>query len=289
MRNNSFLRLFLTFILLPVACGILSSLFVNYVFSKKREPQFIVSPVRSVVLKKSLVDNRLLIVSDKDGNEINRDISIVRFYLFNSGDIPIKQVDILDDLNLYFNDSSANILDYRILKSSRDLCKIELHGSDSIKEIGVSFKILEKGDGFSGQIIYSGLTSSELKLRGVIEGVDAIGSIEDARSGIAWRSILIVAVILIGILILIVVIFDNMKGKRTISERLTTRYSLWIKLEENGYMFQFFRYTYAKLLVISITCFILLFGLSSYVTIKFLINTKGSRIELPKVPESLTN
>lgn len=53
-----------------------------------------------------------------------------------------------------------------------------------------------------------------------------------------------------------------MKPKRTLSERLTTKYQLVIRNEENLAEKSNFGFTYAKLLVISITFFILTFSLS---------------------------
>ncbi len=55
-----------------------------------------------------------------------------------------------------------------------------------------------------------------------------------------------------------------MKPKRTLSERLTTKYQLVIRNEENLAEKSNFGFTYAKLLVISITFFILAFSLSMF-------------------------
>ncbi len=53
-----------------------------------------------------------------------------------------------------------------------------------------------------------------------------------------------------------------MKPKKTLSERLTTKYQLVIRNEENLAEKSNFAFTYAKLLVVSITFFILVFSLS---------------------------
>lgn len=53
-----------------------------------------------------------------------------------------------------------------------------------------------------------------------------------------------------------------MKPKKTLSERLTTKYQLVIRNEENLAEKSNFAFTYAKLLVISITVFIVIFSLS---------------------------
>lgn len=54
----------------------------------------------------------------------------------------------------------------------------------------------------------------------------------------------------------------NLKPKKTLSERLTTKYQLVIRNEENLAEKSNVGFTYAKLLVISITLFILLFSIS---------------------------
>lgn len=57
-----------------------------------------------------------------------------------------------------------------------------------------------------------------------------------------------------------------MKPKKTISDRLTTKYQLVIRNEENLAEKTTFGFTYAKLLVLSITLFIAIFGLSLYLS-----------------------
>lgn len=269
--------------MLPVVSGILSTILYSYVFTKKREPQFVVNPVKSVVFKKSLIDDRVLFVSDKNGNQIEDDIFIVQFYFFNSGFTPLKQEDILEDLYLYFDDPNVNILDYKILNSSRSLCKIELNSIDSTR-IGISFKILESDDGFSGQIIYTGLPSSDLKIGGAIEGVRSIGDIDDARSKVAWNS-----VVLIFLIIILIISINEIFKRRLILAKIgfTTQYSLWIMDDERSLQARLLGFTYRKLLIASIMFFIITFSISSLITIGFMNRVDKKKVELPTIPDSL--
>ena len=85
--------------------------------------------------------------------------------------------------------------------------------------LNIGFHILEKNDGFTGQIIYSGDPDAKLIMKGVIEGVKEIKTNTSVsriqmykmvpyRIGLPW-----VAIILFGVSILLVI------SKETISER----------------------------------------------------------------------
>ena len=77
------------------------------------------------------------------------------------------KTNVLDDLN-------TNILDFKLLGYSRSVIDIRLSRSNNnpLREINIDFKILEKNDGFTGQILLEGNKEAKIKLKGDIEGVD---------------------------------------------------------------------------------------------------------------------
>ncbi|TVL96887.1 MAG: hypothetical protein CV087_23120 [Candidatus Brocadia sp. WS118] len=111
-----------------------------------------------------------------DGNEIKNDIYLTKIYFWNNGKKPIRKENILDGLNITLEDSVGTFLDYKILKTSRDIINFQVI-SDSLnpqKKINFSFDILEQFDGACIQLWIESIGYKDIKINGIIEGSSLI-------------------------------------------------------------------------------------------------------------------
>jgi hypothetical protein len=229
--------------------GIASGAFFYYDGLKEREPTFIVDPIVSTIVDKELVKDKPLKILNSKGIEITQDVNVLTFYFFNQGNESIRQENILSDLTLSLP-INCEILDYKILKVSRDVSKIRLLKNDSIKNsISINFKILEKSDGFTGQIIYLGGKENRLALRGEIEGVKQVFTNVKTFNSFKLSSPLI--------LILILFLIFNLYFIFKFNPRLKHTYQLVIRNEKNIAEKTSFSFTYAKFLIVCASCFVL--------------------------------
>jgi hypothetical protein len=149
-----------------------------YLHSKsEREPVFLVDPVKTIVIDSKVLPKTTLQVIKGNNIPIEGDITSIRFYFWNNGKEPIRREHILLPIVISLGDKQGEILDYKLLSSSRpDVINaiIERNERDPKTSININFRILEKDDGFTGQILYSGDPNKELLIKGVIEGVREI-------------------------------------------------------------------------------------------------------------------
>jgi hypothetical protein len=213
---------------------------------------------------KELVKDKPLKILNSKGIEITQDVNVLTFYFFNQGDESIKSTNILSDLILSLP-LNCEILDYKILKESRDVSKIRLSKKDSIKNsISINFKILEKSDGFTGQIIYLGGKEHRLILTGEIEGVKQIFSSVKTLNHIKLSSLLVLMLILYIILNLYFVV--------KFGSRLKQPYQLIIRNENNLAEKTTISFTYGKFLIVSSSIFMLIFVGSLFLSKTLLSN-----------------
>jgi hypothetical protein len=143
------------------------------VSKKEVDPTFIQEKNTQQLLSRELVSKAPLTIYKSDGTEIKSNIFSQTFYFFNQGKEPITPDKVLEPLYISIPDSNGEILDFKILKNSRNITQCELRlDSVSKTKIDIHFKILEEDDGIVGQIIYStnSSTGSPLKLEGTIQG-----------------------------------------------------------------------------------------------------------------------
>ena len=132
----------------------------------------------------------------------------MNFFFWNKGRQPIKEEEILKRLSIVIEDSLAKIIDLRLLALSRDICQIQMNTANSElkNRIEINFEILEKYDGFAGQIIYEGNPQANIIVEGIIEGVESVSNFALSESELVERAIINVF-IGIGIAILLIVMF----------------------------------------------------------------------------------
>jgi hypothetical protein len=168
---------------LSVTIGIVGILIAIYAYTrtkKERIPTFYVDSVRTQIIDAKQVSSAPIKVIRNDGTEIKSDLNAIRFYFWNDGNETIRVENILENIILTIDDPDAEILDFKILKISRIVTGLQLNKitiDDSFHfGLKISCVILEKNDGFSGQIIYAGKPNADLNINGIIEGYGPIKS-----------------------------------------------------------------------------------------------------------------
>lgn len=168
MAFKKWLALFITLIPILYVCFE----FYSYYSDKKViDPTFITQKNAQQILSKDLIANAPFKILKASGEQINSNVYSQTFYFFNQGREAVTNDLILENIYLTLSDSTAEILDYKIIKISRELtkCKISLD-STTRNKLYIDFKILEEDDGFMGQIIYCTINSPELIIKGAIKG-----------------------------------------------------------------------------------------------------------------------
>lgn len=181
---------------LGVVIGLLGVGFSFYFYKlseKEREPVFLVDPYRSIIVEANTIKDFPLKVVDRDGRNVEKDITSVRFYFWNEGRETIKKSEILKPLKITIASPDVEVIGYKILSSSRaDIVQPVLSlesGSNNV--LNVSFDILEKDDGFSAQIIFAGSPNAAVELKGTIEGVKGLKGRAEVSSYHFYKTLMI--------------------------------------------------------------------------------------------------
>lgn len=247
--------------------GLFSSFYFYFESIKEKIPTFIVDPIKTTLIDTDLLKDKPINILDASGKEILGNVTVITFYFFNQGDQSIKKEDILDPLKLKIT-NGAKILDYRILKISRPVTELVFGRYDSIQgSIEFDFRILELDDGFTGQLICSSNADVNVEIEGVIEGVKEFSNTYKSRNNLMIEIVPGALMLALFVLIQLVTLYwVNVKGggkgngeQKTLLERLTTRYQLVIRNEENLGEKSTIGFTYARILVISVSIFMVIF------------------------------
>jgi hypothetical protein len=185
---------------ISIAITIIFGYYFLYVGTKEREPTFYLDPLRTTIIDRSTATTAPITLLKRNGDSIDSDVVSVYFYFFNQGKETIKQENIYSPLRITLSDS-AEILDYKILKVSRDVSGVELI-EDTVKGgLLINFHALEYNDGFAGQLIYEGSKDARVIIEGGIEGTtafkDKLSNVDPLYVVIALAILLIAAYILL--------------------------------------------------------------------------------------------
>jgi len=228
MKTVNYLSIFIGII------AIIISIYFYRQSKKEREPTFFINPLKIELIDSDRLQGTPITVKTNENEIVNSDVYIIKFYFFNKGKHAIKKDDILSDIFISSQNRNIKIVESRILKTSRDICNINISPDSTQKGLFVSFDILEFNDGFSGQIIYEGDTSTDFYCEGIIEGVEQFYSVDtylQRRKLIDNIIIGILAIFFIGYIIILVII------QRKYKERLKRNYKLAIISSENRLIF----------------------------------------------------
>ncbi|HDV5598712.1 TPA: hypothetical protein RI806_003363 [Vibrio cholerae] len=197
-------------------CGLLSSFYFYNESVKSREPFFLEEPIRSLIVEAESMKSFPLQIVSRDGKPVEKDISSIRAYFWNDGAESIKRDNILKNIYIQLLSDDVEIIDVKILKTSRpDIVKPQISLLEKDK-IGVDFDILESDDGFSMQILYAGDSASLIQVGGVVEGSKTIQTNKSVSDYHFYKTVLIYAVAPIFV-VLIPFIYIAYKSGNTLS------------------------------------------------------------------------
>jgi len=155
--------------------GICASFYFFNQSNKSREPVFIIDSVRTEILTSNRISDVPIKIIKNDGTQITKDLTSIRFYFWNKGKESIKRSNVLESVKISIDDKTAEIIGYKLLKTSREISNITILPDQSDnKSLIIDFYILEQNDGATGQIIYEGNPNSKFIISGTIEGVKQI-------------------------------------------------------------------------------------------------------------------
>lgn len=159
-----------------VALGVGGPVIGYHVSKQERVPVFVVDPARTQILDTSRVSRAPIKVVKANGDPVDDDLTAVRFYFWNAGRVPITSSDVLEPLRLRLQEETAEILDFKILKTSRAVIDFQLSRDpeDSEKTLILSFRTLERWDGAICDLMFEGPRRSGIVLEGTIAGPSPI-------------------------------------------------------------------------------------------------------------------
>lgn len=142
----------------------------------EREPIFWSDTTTQVLDADRISETPIKVIKREDNSEIISNLFITKFSFWNNGRKPIKKTHILEDLRITVDDPASEIIDFKILKTSRNLIDFQLMRDQTSPDraLIIDFRILEKNDGITGQVMYIGKSRSSLTISGAIEEVKAI-------------------------------------------------------------------------------------------------------------------
>lgn len=255
--------------IIGIPFGIIAAILFGLYTTKTRDPILLINPNKSTLIKQSDVQEHKLKIYDSQGVQITEDLNILTFYFFNNGDESIKRDNILKPLTVQFSEP-IKIIELNKLKVSRDLCQIKMSIVDSIKNIiGIEFKILEKDDGFTGQVMYAGNPHVKIVLDGTIEGFVNIKESKRDNPIPLYSAIIACALLFLLILLLVAIYISYNKSAykrkfgRSFFQQLNTKYQIVIFNEEYPIERSSQSFTYGKVFLTSciIAFFSITFGL----------------------------
>jgi len=156
--------------------GIALACYFHRVSIASRKPCFLIDTQRTIIVDSKHFSETPLQVVRSDGSKIKGDITSVRFYFYNNGKKSIRPANILVPLVVSLKDKNGEILDYKILKTSREVVQpmIDRDSTNPKQNLTISFNILEQNDGLTCQLIFTGNPNAGFKISGTIEGVKDI-------------------------------------------------------------------------------------------------------------------
>lgn len=246
---------------------------------RQREPIFIVDPVRTEIPSSDRISEVPIKITRHDGTEIKSDLNSLQFYFWNAGKEPIKKNNVLEKLRFQFEDTSIQIVDFRISKTSRSICEFQLVSSPTLpsSSLLLDFFIIEEMDGFTGQIIYEGDPRAQLTLMGIIEGVPQISNVKTLVDTEFWPRLLTSFLSLVMFIGICVAIFFITAGIIYIVEKTSKRINLGDKTKE------FWKKAKVALFVLGCILFFIILIFGAYLKIR-----QGIANEVTKyIPEKL--
>lgn len=201
--------------------GVVAAYYFYRVSVQERVPTFLIDPITATIIDSSGPNLSDLTVLFKGKPVGQRNVAAVRIYFWNAGRMPIRRADVLKPVQCVLR-ADAEILEARVLKSSRDVTGFKIIPSANPTENRVTFDfdILEKDDGAAIQVIYAGPPRPGIHFEGVLVGVPGLflESAKDPRQTVesARRSSLRAGLtgIICGVVVLLAVALQSLFGAK---------------------------------------------------------------------------
>ena len=220
-RISSGPRGFLISLGVAIAVGTVPSILIYRASQKIRELTYYVHPARTAIVAPGQISTLKVL---HEGKEIKEGVTTTLLAIWNAGALEIVPQDDLDKVEIYTEPRVA-ILEATVRKETRDVIDFQT-SRERLSEgiVPLSWKILEKNDGASLQVIHAGGTNVEIRVRGTIKGQGSVtrmyyrGKIQSAEEQIRNRgredSFLGLMTGTIGLILSALVIFRWAKEKR---------------------------------------------------------------------------
>lgn len=194
---------------ISIAITIVYGYYFLYVGHRLREPTFFVDPIRTTILDKTNAADAPLHLLTSKGDTITSDVVSVYIYFFNQGEETIKYENVYAPLKVKL-DSNSRILDFKIIKSARQVSGIDVTIDSTNKFLNIDFRALEKDDGFVGQVIFAGNKDCQLYIEGGIDGAKNFKS--EMASIDPFYFMIALTIFLVSAYIFLIVYRDNPKS-----------------------------------------------------------------------------
>lgn len=137
-----------------------------------------VHPVRTTVVRADAASALTVVYR---GAKLASDVSAAQVAFWNAGNKAVRQGDVLEPFVIQVGGNTP-ILEARVRKTSRPLAKVELDQSQLAKgRLGVSWSILEEGDGAVIQLTYAGSVDAPIHVTGAVVGQKSVVNIVEKR------------------------------------------------------------------------------------------------------------
>jgi len=155
--------------------GLILAIYFFLESTRERELTYFVHPVKSIVVRAGEASGLSVTLG---GNAIRGNVTATQLAFWNAGKEPIRAQHMLRPLVIR-TEGNVPILEARIRKESRKVVELQLDQSKMEQgEVGVSWSILEEGDGGVIQLIFAGGTDVSISASAVIEGQPEVHSVE---------------------------------------------------------------------------------------------------------------
>lgn len=158
-----------------ILVGIMGTLYSIWETKKEREPAFYVT--KNVGLFSSpqgLSSEYFAFIKRSDGSEILNNVYLLEASFWNKGKEPIKAEDVLEPINIRY-DENVEIIEAFIAQVSRkNIIKPELQNDNENKKLLLNFRVMEKDDAIGIQVLYSAKSPVDFDIDGVISETKSI-------------------------------------------------------------------------------------------------------------------
>lgn len=160
--------------------GIIVMFVLFFLAQTERDLVYSVNPVRTEVVSSEKGTGLEII---HNGEELGGvDITVAQIAIWNAGDESIRKENVLRDV-IIVTDPPVRILEASVVKYYRaeDITGVSVLISQELLntgKVGVSWRILEKNDGVSIQVMYVGAPDVHFGVEGLIEGCGEVRSVD---------------------------------------------------------------------------------------------------------------